>query len=540
MTTSPDATAVTQGTALKDPVRLTGVEPGHVSPIEAPAAAANVDETFVGGQTAKSSTWTVGARLISRVIDLVTMIALAHLLRPMDFGLVAIAMTVIYVIEAALELPVSQALVRLEVLRPSHYDTAFTLGLARGLLLSLLVGIVSLPFAHFYGDRRLLPLVCMLSLAPASRGLVSPRLADFSKNFNFAPDFTMEFFGKVAAFAVAIALAFLTHSYWAVAAGTLVAPVVSTAISYFLAPYRPRLSFGELPAFSGFLGWITAAQIVSAINWQADRLLLGKITTRSALGLFTAANDTASVPLLALLSPIMRPLLSAFTVLRQDPLRLARSYQSSACAIVTLALPILVGESLIAVPFVRLVFGEKWMGSAIYLRWLALSLIPTLFAFPLGPLVMAFGKTNIFFKRNLFEISIKLPLVVLGALRFGFMGVVVARCVSETATVCFCMIVVRQLIGVSLRDQLLTSWRSVVSAATMAAVIFPLLPHLTESTKISSLATGLLLAIVIAAAVYTAVLFGLWFAAGEPHGLEAIAAGKIRSFFEQKPAEVLA
>src|SRR5271170_5431254 len=86
---------------------------------EAPAA-----RSVVARQTAIGGTWMVGARLVSRVIDLGTMLVLAHILRPKDFGLVAIAMSVIYIVEAALELPVSQALVRLKVIEVAHYDTA--------------------------------------------------------------------------------------------------------------------------------------------------------------------------------------------------------------------------------------------------------------------------------------------------------------------------------------------------------------------------------------------------------------------------------
>ncbi len=47
-------------------------------------------QIVVGGQTARSGTWTVGARIISRIVDLVTMVVLAHLLHPKDFGLVAV------------------------------------------------------------------------------------------------------------------------------------------------------------------------------------------------------------------------------------------------------------------------------------------------------------------------------------------------------------------------------------------------------------------------------------------------------------------
>jgi O-antigen/teichoic acid export membrane protein len=475
----------------------------------------------------------VGARLVSRVIDLATMLVLAHILLPKDFGLVAIAMSVIYIIEAALELPVSQALVRLQVIEPAHYDTAFTLSLLRGLALGLIVCAVSWPFAKFYADFRLLPLVCMLSIAPAARGLVSPRLADFSKNLDFSPDFTMEIFGKGAAFLTAIILGLTTRSYWAIAAGTVVAPVASTATSYVLAPYRPRLKLSALHAFSGFLGWITAAQAVSAFNWQTDRLMLGKLTSKAELGLFTAANDFATIPVMALLGPILRPLLAAFSLLKEEPGRLVQSYQRSATAMVTLGLPILVGESLLAHPAVRLMFGQHWLGSAPLLRWLAISLVPTLFAMPLGPLVMCFDRTNIFFKRNLFELCVKLPLVIVGAIKYGFMGVVVARCISESLTVFFCMTVVRSLIGLPIRRQLLGPWRSIVSVIAMALVVELVSPTLTAADAFAPLAAGLLLVSVLGAATYSAVLGYLWSASGSPAGLEAMVAAELTNLMRR-------
>jgi O-antigen/teichoic acid export membrane protein len=489
--------------------------------------------TLVGHKTAVGGTWTVGARLVSRLIDLMTMLVLAHILNPKDFGLVAIAMTVIYIIEAALELPVSQALVRLSLIEPAQYDTAFTLSLLRGIALSLIVCLISWPLAHIYSDPRLLPLVCVLSIAPAGRGMVSPRLADFSKNLDFSPDFTMEFLGKIAAFLTAITLALTARSYWAIAAGIVVAPIAATITSYVVAPYRPRLSLSELPTFSGFLGWITAAQVVSAFNWQTDRLLLGKLSSRSALGLFTAANDIASIPVMALFGPILRPLLSAFSLLKEDPRRLASSYKSSATAMVTIGLPILVGESLIAHPAVRLMLGERWLGSAPLLKWLAISLIPMLFAIPLGPLVMAFGRTRIFFRRNLFEVCVKLPLVVFGAIKYGFMGVIVARCISESATVCFCMLTVRRLIGVPIRDQVIGPWRSIASTAAMALVVLLTLPRLTQTTAPFSLAAGTFLAVALGATTYCGVLWSLWIAADRPTGIEAMVAGKISNLIKR-------
>jgi O-antigen/teichoic acid export membrane protein len=476
----------------------------------------------LGRRTAVGGSWLVGARLVSRVIDLGTMLVLTHILRPKDFGLVAIAMAVIYVVEAALELPVSQALVQLQAIELAHYDTAFTLSLLRGLTLALIVCLIAWPLARFYGDSRLIPLVCVLSCAPAARGLVSPRLADFSRNLQFSPDFAMEIVGKVAAFSIAITLALSTRSYWAIAAGTVVAPVAGTVTSYVFAPYRPRLNLSTWSAFSGFLGWFTTGQVVNAFNWQADRLMFGKISSRAQLGLFTVANDTATIPVMALLNPIHRPLLSAFSLLKEEPGRLAQSYQRSATAMVTLGLPILVGESLLAHPVVRLMFGSEWLGSAPLLRWLAISLVPALFALPLAALVMSIGRTQIFFKRSLFELCIKLPLLVLGAIKFGFMGVVIARCISESVTVFFCMTIVRRLIGLPLHRQLLGPWRSIVSTAAMAFVVSLASPIVSDREGVIPLAGSLILVAALGAVTYCVALGLLWSASGSPEGLEAI------------------
>jgi O-antigen/teichoic acid export membrane protein len=499
-------------------------------PIVTESAAAKV---VVGRQTAIGGTWTVGARLVSRLIDLATMLVLARLLRPVDFGLVAIAMTMIYVIEAALELPVSQALIRLPVTTPAHYDTAFTLSLLRGLILSLTLCLISIPFAHFYADPRLIPLICVLGLAPAARGLVSPRLADYLKNLDFSRDFAIEFAGKVVAFVVAVVLALSFKTYWSIAAGTVVAPITTAIVSYILAPCRPRLSLAELPAFSGFLGWITAAQVISALNWQSDRLLLGKLTSRPALGLFTTANDVASIPLATIFGPILRPLLCAFALLKDDAKRLAASYQTSATAMVTLALPILVGESLIAEPAVRLLFGQKWLAAAPMLRWLAISLIPSLFAIPLGPLVMALNQTHIFVKRNSFELCVKIPLVVIGAIKFQFFGVIFARLISESATVLFCMIAVRKLVGLSVKDQVIAPWRSIASAAGMAVVVSLCIPQVSRINSVLPLFAATVLTVLLGAITYCGILWSLWLWAGSPNGIEAMVAGKISTFLRR-------
>lgn len=482
----------------------------------------------------------VGARLITRLFDLATMLVLARILQPRDFGIVAVAMTLVLLVESATEMPINQALVRLETLTPAHFDTAFTVSALRGLVLTCILLLLAVPFAHFYNDSRLTPLVCVVSIAPSARALFSPKLAAYQKTLSFWRDFVIELSGKLAGLIVGITTALLTHSYWSIASATIALPVATTAVSYVLAPYRPRLSLAEAPIFSSFIGWMSAAQLLSAVNWQFERLLLGRLVRPSQLGLFTTSSDIATLPFLAFFGPIIRPLLAAFSQLRNSPIRLGESYQMASYGVMALGLPALVGESLIAEPLVRLLLGTKWLGAAPLVQCLALSTIPALLAMPAIPLIMAIGNTRLVFARNLIDISVKFPIALFGTLAFGFAGIIAARFVSEFAAGIYCLIVVRQLVGVSVKDQLLAPLRIIVSVAAMAGAITLQSRFLPPSEGSFKVLLDVALPVLLGLVTYCTTLFALWRLVGRPPGVEAKAVSIVSQHLEKLTAAVAA
>jgi O-antigen/teichoic acid export membrane protein len=478
---------------------------------------------MLGHKTAISGSLMVVARLISRVIDLAIMLVLARLLSPSDFGLVAIAMIIVLITEAALELPLSQALVRLPIIHPSYYDTAFTLSLLRALLLCIIICSCAVPFAHFYKHPGLVPLTCALSLAPAARGLFNPRMAQFAKDLNFKYEFFFELAGKSSAFIFGTATAFITHSYWSIAICTIVAPLITTSLSYCVKPFRPRLTLADWRVFADFLGWISLSQIIMALNWQSDQLLLGKLMSPNQLGLFSNANNVSNIPSLAIFSPIIRPLLSAFAMVKHESARLTRVYQDASTAIVAVGLPLMAWESMAAAPLVRLLLGPKWLGAIFMLHWLAISLIPTFFGIAIVPLSMAMDQTKELAWRNFVQFCFKLPAVIAGALLFGFAGVVAARLLSETAGAIYCMIIARRLVGLPVISQLLNCWRSIVAVCVMTIILNLCAPLFVLGTSPLMQVVSLAVTGSIAACSYSATLLLLWLTVGRPSGVEATA-----------------
>ena len=484
-------------------------EPGSASPEK------------IGRRTATGAFVLIASRLATRAIDLLALVVLGRLLSPADFGLVAIAMSVMMVVEAVMELPVFFALVAFQERTRAHYDTAFTLLLMKGILLSVILLIVAWPLSQVYNDYRLIWLIYALGFAPLSRGLGSPRMIDYSMNFDFRPNFVMEVTGKLVGFALSVSLAWSTRSYWALAAGTITVPITTSILSYFYAPYLPKITLREWRAFSGFLGWTTITQAITAANWQMDQLLLGKFVNRFELGRFSMASNLASIPWQIFIVQVISPLLVAFSQVREDSARLKAAYQKSVTTIVTVGLPVMVGMSMTAEPVVRLILGDQWLESAWLLRWLALVAIPPMFAAPLSPLSITLNRTIIFFWLAAIEAAVKLPLTLVAIYFYGIVGVLVVRgAVSVIMAICG-MWAARGLIQLSVRDQILGPWRAVLSALVMAGVVAPLEFSLDRSANVVQLVLDLAIIVSAGACVYTACIWALWHLAGRPPGLES-------------------
>ena len=480
----------------------------------------------VAKQTAFGAAWLVVSRLLTRVIDIATFFIVARLLSPSDFGVIAVAMTLILVVEAVLQLPVGQVLIRLPSLDSDDLDTAFTLALTRALLLGVAVAALAWPFAVIYNNPALFGLILALSISPASRGLVSPEMIHFSRRLDFRPYLYIEVFGKLCAFVVTVCLALGTASYWAIVVGTIISPTAMMIASYVLAPYKPKLSLKRWRTFAEFLGWTSAAQVVTAINWQCDRLLLGRFTTQSELGVFSIASELSTMPLQVVVMPMTPSVMAAFATLDGDRHRLGLAYQKAASGIMIVGMPAMIGLALFAEPAIRLALGERWIAAAPLLQWLALSVIPELFVAPLGPLAMVLNKTKIFFRLSVAEMFIKVSLVAFGAVLLGTAGVVAARLISSCAMALLSMAYVHKLIGITIWRQIIGQYRIVVSACVMVVVAFLLRPWVMYSED-GFLLVRLLIVIAVSALAYASAILSLWQIAGRPAGVEALASNLV-------------
>lgn len=478
-------------------------------------------------KTATAAVWLVGGRLLARGIDLISLLILARLLGPAEFGTIAVAMVLIYVVEALLEMPVWGALVRLPEVTTSLMDTAFTISLLRGMAIATILLLLAYPYAAFNNDPHLVNLICALGLAPAIRSLMSPSMVHYIRAIDFRREFLLDVVGKLATLVASVTVAYITRNYWAIAAGTIAAPVVMAVTSYVIAPYTPHLTLREWRAFGSLIRWNFLGQLLNAINWQIDRFLLGRFVPRDALGRFSLSNDLASIPYQALIVPIIRPLLGGLSALPDD--RLGSAYNKATAAVVLVGAPVLVGMAALSEPMVRLALGPKWDEAAPILAMLALSCISQLLVASFSAVAFRLGKFHINTLQIFLEFVVRVPMMIFAAYFYGIPGVLVVRFVCGFYTVAIVVVLARRLIQLPILDQLLAPWRPLLAAAAMGVVVMQAVPFLTALPNVISLALGLAMTVAAGGAFYGLMVMVLWVLSGRPDGVEKIIHEKLAS-----------
>ena len=491
------------------------------------------DGATTASRALSAGAWTVGSRLIAKVIDLGMLLCLARFLGPAEFGLVATAMAAVFVIEALFELPVAAALIRVPTVTPDMLHTAFTLSLLRGFVIASLLLIISIPLALFNDEPWLVGLLAVLSLAPALRGLVSPRLVEYTRAFNFKPDTAMELSGKTVAFTVSIFIAVTTRSYWAIAAATVCAPLVSTLMSYAIAPLRPKLTLARWKDFSNLIGWNFISQLCGALNWQIDRLLLPRFTTNAAFGQYAMGKQLSEIPLQALIAPLSRPAMAALAAAGEN--RSSR-YLQLCQAVALLLVPVLGIPLLWPEGLVRIGLGAAWSLAAEWLRLISAVAILGIPAMLLGPLTMTLDRTRWLAVRTVTELIIRAPLVLIGAIQFGIPGAIGASAIATASGTLIALLVVRNLLGASISQQLLTLWRPLIAMLPAGAVLWLGKVQIADSDSLVQVLGHVVPVMVLCLSVYILAAVLLWRITGRPPGLEQQLLNKFGKKFPNKSA----
>jgi O-antigen/teichoic acid export membrane protein len=231
-------------------------------------------------------------------LRLVSNIILARLLDPSAFALTMITSLILTGVQMVSDVGIAITALRQGELSRDDEDRLWTMQLARGIGVGILVAAIALPVAWIYHDTRLRDVLFALALMPALQGAQSlyPILALAHRRL--LPSTLIELGGRIVAMTVSILIALVSPTVWSLVIGTLLAVVFTTLASHVLSGRLPRfiLDRDYIRRQWQFSRWIQTSSTLTFISMQIDKALFPFLFGMTAFGLYGIGAAFATIP----------------------------------------------------------------------------------------------------------------------------------------------------------------------------------------------------------------------------------------------------
>jgi PST family polysaccharide transporter len=340
--------------------------------------------------------WTFLMTWGDRAFGLVFTLLLAAILGPRDFGIVALALIYIALVQLFNEGGIQTAIVQREKLEDEHLDSAFWMNLG----LCALLAAVSFLFAGWWARLNDVPeledVVKVLSILLVVQGLTIVPLAVFQREMRFKALAIRETAAVIVGGALGLTLALRGAGVWALVAQQLGFAGTQLVLLWTMSAWRPGFNFsrGHARDLVGFSSGVFLANLGGFLNRRADALLMGIFFGPVAVGLYRLADRFMDNLLEVTMRPIAYVSLPFFSRLQNDRPALREAVASCVRTTLILTVPAMAVMAACS-DFIMAVMGPDWEPAADVLKLLALVGIGKAVVFFTGPLLFAVARPHL-------------------------------------------------------------------------------------------------------------------------------------------------
>jgi O-antigen/teichoic acid export membrane protein len=369
-----------------------------------------------------------GAALaISFFLRIGSLVVLARLLNPFDFGLLGMVTAFTGVLSLFRDFGLSAAAIQHVTVTEKQSSTLFWINILAGGILTIIAMLLAPAVAAFYHEPRLYWVTIVVAIAFLLNGAGVQHSAILQRQMRFTALAWIDLTALIASTILAIGMAKIGYGYWALVAMTLSVPFVGT-IGLWLAtawvPGLPHRGVG-LRSMMRFGGTLTLSGLVYYVATNCEKVLLGRFWGAEALGIYGRAYQLIRIPTDNLNSSVGDVAFSALSRIQDDPARLRRFFLKGYSLVLGITVPITVACGIFADDIVLVLLGQKWKEVAGIFALLAPMMLIFAILNPLGWLLNALGLVARSLKIALVLTPLMIASYVIG-LPYGPRGVALA------------------------------------------------------------------------------------------------------------------
>jgi PST family polysaccharide transporter len=398
------------------------------------------------------------AQCVSLLLRVGSLVVLARLLNPADFGLVGMVTAFTGALTWFRDFGLSAAAVQRPSVTEEQLSTLFWINMLLGAVLCLVALAMAPIIVAVYHEPELFHITAVLATGFLFNAAGTQHSAILQRQMRFTALAVIGVVALAVGNTIAIVGAQVGYGYWALVAMTVTPPFVAT-IGFWLAtgwiPGSPRRGAG-IRSMMHFGGALTVSGLLVYIGYNAEKVLIGRFWGVDAIGIYGRAYQLVNIPTENVNSAVGEVAFSALSRLQDDAIRLRSYFLKGFSLVLGLTLPLTIACGLFADDVVLVLLGPKWKDAAAIVRLLA----PTIAIFaiinPLGWLMFSVGLAARSMKAAPVLAAIMIVAYIVG-LPYGPKGVAFAYSAALTLWAIPCIFWSIYGTVVSFRDVVLTA-----------------------------------------------------------------------------------
>ena len=414
--------------------------------------------------------WNFASQGGQQATQLLTMVILARLLAPSDFGLLGMATLVIGFVNLFKDLGTSSAVIQSRDASEDLLSSVFWVNVGFGALASLVLLATSSGIAAFYHQPRLIAILRVLALNFVISGLSILQQALFERKLQFKILARVEMTGVMVGAVVGVGSAFAGAGVWALVAQSISSTASISLLLWYFSDWRPRLIFhrGEINRVRNYSLNLLGFNVFNYFARNADYLLIGKFLGATPLGIYTLAYRMMLYPLQSITTVISRVMFPVYSKLQNDDASFRVVYLRTASTIAFVTFPLMVGLFATADPFIRSVFGANWIPVIPLILILAPVGLGQSVEATVGAIYQAKGRTDTMFFWGVSAGLLSIGAFVIG-LHWGVLGVTIAYAVWSAVILVPCLVIPFRFIDLPLEAFARALMRPLAASLLMGA-----------------------------------------------------------------------
>ena len=301
-----------------------------------------------------------------------SMVVLARLLSPQDFGLVAMVTVVTGVYELFTSAGLSSATIQRFAITNQQISTLFWINILVGTALGALCVGTAPVLVKFYHEPRLFGVTIAMAAGFVLNAAGVQHSAILQRQLRYVAVTAIELSALLASIVVGIGMALAGFGYWSLVGAAIISPAVSTAGMWIVTgwiPGAPKWDAG-VNSMLRFGGTITLNGLIVYIAYNFDKLLLGRVWGADALGIYGRAYQLINLPTGNLNAAVGGIAFSALSRLQNDPPRIRSYFLKGYSLVISMTVPITMFSAFFAEDIILVLLGPKWGEAAEIFRFL--------------------------------------------------------------------------------------------------------------------------------------------------------------------------